>query len=230
MFDFDKKDVSVLTTELGLEDEKQMNIFLPKCYWRGNTVTLDRNGLHLNLQNVTDFVKYLILRSDTDRIAPSWSERFNKGTYKFALVEKGEELTDKVSNLEDKTRAYVIFGKMSSSAEKLRDFLYVYYLQKKDAKRPARNASLDFLKQEVGRIIEEDLKLYLEILNDQDYNTKLLIQKSVEVGALRRDRNMYSIPGQEAPIGNVEELLGYLDDPKNQTVRIKLLHQVENTK
>lgn len=229
MPEFTKEDIVLFAEELGLPDAQKLNIFVPKCYWRGKTVTLDRNGLHLNCLNVDDFVKFLILRSDSDRIAPNWSSRFDRGTYKFALVEEGEELQDKVSNLEEKKNAYILFGKMDANADKMKDFLYVYYLQKKDAKRPPKNASLNQLKEEIGRIIEDDLRTYLNILNDDYYNLKLLIQKSVEIGALRRDKHLYSLPGADKPIGVLEDLLSHLDDPKNQDVRMKLMHQVENS-
>lgn len=225
--EFTKEDVVLLAEELGLEDAKALNLYTHKCYWRGRTVNIDRNGLHLKLENVEDLVKFLILRSDSDRISPNWTDRFDKGTYKFALVEEGEELNDKVSTLEEKKNAYILFGKMDSNNDKMKDFLYVYYLTKKDAKKPPRNATNSQLKEEIGRIIEDDLKTYLAILNDDYYTLKLLIQKATEVGALRRDRHLYSLPGSDKPIGVLEDLISYLDDPKNQDVRMKLAHQIE---
>jgi hypothetical protein len=229
MPEFTVEDIKLLAEELGLEDVKKLNIHTPKCYWRGRTVQLDRNGLHLNLERVEDLIKYLILRADTERISPNWTERFDRGTYKFAIVEEGEELQDKVSSLEDKKNAYILFGKMDASVDKMKDFLYVYYLAKKDAKRPPKNATLDQLKNEIGRIIEDDLRTYIGILNDDYYILKLLIQKSVEIGALRRDKHLYSFPGADKPVGVLEDLISFLDDPKNQDARMKLMHQVDNT-
>jgi hypothetical protein len=226
--EFTAEDVKLFAQELGLEDGLKLNIHVPKSYWRGRTVTIDRNGLHLDLSKIEDLVKFLVLRADTERISRTWGERFDRGTYKFALVEEGEELLDKVSNLEEKKNAYILFGKMDSSIDKMKDFLYVYYLQKKDAKKPPRNATIDQLKNEIGKIIEDDMKTYLFILQDDYYTLKLLIQKANEIGALRRDRSIYSLPGSDKPIGVLEDLIEYLDDPKNQDVRMKLLHQVEN--
>jgi hypothetical protein len=228
--EFTAEDVETFAQELGLENALKLNIHVPKCYWRGRTVMIDRNGLHLDLSKVEDLVKFLVLRADTERISRTWGERFDRGTYKFALVEEGEELLDKVSNLEEKKNAYILFGKMDASSDKMKDFLYVYYLQKKDAKKPPRNATIDQLKSEIGKIIEDDMKTYLFILQDDYYTLKLLIQKANEIGALRRDRSIYSLPGSDKPIGVLEDLIEYLDDPKNQDVRMKLLHQVENVK
>ena len=225
---FTLEDRAAFAEELGLQDVLSLNTHTKKNYWRGNTVFLDRNGLFLDCSIPMDFVKFLILKSDTENIAPNWNERFDKGTYKFALCEEGEELHDKVSNLEDKKNAYIYLSKMDKSVDKMKDFLYVYYITKKDAKRPPVSASVDWFKQELGRIIEDDLQTYLGIANDKEYNIKLLIQKSVEIGALTRDRHNYSLPGADRPIGVLEDLISFLDDPKNQEVRIKLVHQIEN--
>lgn len=224
------EDRQLFADELGLEGVQSLNVHVQKNYWRGNTVFLDRNGLHLDLQKTEDFVQFLILRSDTERISPNWALRFERGTFKFALCEEGEELQDKVSNLEEKAKAFEHFNKMKTSAEKMKDLLYVYYLTKKDAKRPPKTGDVDWLKQEIGRIIEDDLRIFLEILDDPNYSLKLLIQKSVEVGALLRNKHSYSLPGADRPIGVIEDVIEYLDDERNQDVRMKLMHQTDTTK
>lgn len=227
---FTNDDKTILVNDLGIGDLQQFNIHVKGSYWRGKTVSLDRNGLFLNLSKSEDLIKYLILRSDSERIAPSWNERFNKGTYKFALVEEGEEVQDKVSNLEEKKNAYLYFNKMDSNISKMKDFLFVYYLTKKDAKRPPNDATIEWLKNEIGRIIEDDLKIFLSIISDVDYTIKLLIQKSVSIGALNRDKHNYSFPGADRPVGTIEDLIEHLDDEKNQDAKMKLMHQVDNAK
>lgn len=226
---FTQEDIQLLANELGLPDDKVLNVHFPKGFWRRNTVKLDRNGKYLALSETQDLVTFLILKSNTEIIAPNWSERFSKGTYKFALVEEGEELVDKVSNLEDKKNAYIHLDKMDHSLDKMSDFLYVYYLTKKDAKRPPTNATLDWFKNELGRIIETDLYTFNSILSDKDYLVKLLIQKSIKVGAILRDKHNYTLAGGDQPIGNIEDLIAYLDDDRNQDAKMKLLHQIEKS-
>jgi len=229
--DFTQADLEFLRDELGLENIRDLNPNTPKGFWMReaeSTVKLDRNGKHLDLSQTRDFIEYLVLRSNSHLISPNWASRFDNGEFMFALVEEGEEMVDKVSNLEEKKAAYKYLGEIDHSAEKMTDFLHVYYLNKKEAKRPPRNAAVDWLKSELGKIIESDLKVFNEILSDKDYNLKLLIQRSVETGALLKDRHYYALPGADEPIGVLEDLIFYLDDPKNQTVRIKLMHHVES--
>jgi hypothetical protein len=223
------EDRKTLAIELGLETAEIFNVYSPKNFWRGRTVNLNRNGLHLDCSRVEHFIDYLILASDSDRISPTWDERFDKGTYKFAIVGEGQEIVEKVTRTEDMKQAYKAFGRMDSSADKMKDFLFVYYLHKKKAKRPPRDASVDWLKAEIQKIIDEDLTLFLEITSDSGYDTKLLITKSVDSGALTRERHQYFIPGDEKPIGTLAEIIDFLDDDRNQEVKMKLIHHVENT-
>jgi len=223
-----EKDKLAFVQEIGLSDIQSLNVHVQKNFWRGNTVFLDRNGLHLNLENPEHLVKFLILRSDTTRIAPNWVSRFNKGTYKFALCEEGEELREEVSNLEDKKNAYLYFSEIDHSIVKMTDFLYVYYLSAKGAKRPPRTANADWLKKELGRIIDDDLSTFIAILGDDNYKVKLLIQRSVEVGALLLDKHYYRLPGSDHPIGVLQDLINFLGDTKNQEVYMKLSAHIQN--
>jgi len=219
-----------LADELGLESVRDLNQNTPKGFWMReaeSTVKMDKRGKYLNLNDTRDFVEYLVLRSCSHLIAPSWSKRFDDGEYMFALVEDGEEIIDKVSNLEEQKKAFAYLDKIDSSTEKMTDFLYVYYLTKKEAKKPPRNGKVDWLKAEVGKIIDSDLGIFLAILDDPDYNLKLLIQRSVDSGALLKDKHRYTFPGADSSVGNLEELIAFLDDEKNQTERMKLMKHVE---
>ena len=118
---------------------------------------------------------------------------------------------------------------MDSSAEKMKDFLFVYYLQRKEAKRPPRDAGVDWLKAEIQKVVDTDLTMFLEINSDEKYDTKLLIIKSVESGALKRERHQYFIPGDEKPIGTIDQMIAFLDDDRNQEVKMKMLVHVDNT-
>lgn len=227
--DFTDEDKAKFAYDVGIDITK-LNVHVKKNYWVGNTVTLDKNGLVLELSNDVDFVKYLILRSDIDRIAPDWKNRFEKGTYKFAIVAEGEEIEEKVTKVEDVKRAYKLYGGIDYSVTKMKDFLYVYYLNKKDSKRPPRDASIEWLKAELGKIIEEDLQLFLEILEDRLYDTKLLIQKAANCGALLRKKYLYFAPGADKPIGVLDEVIEFIRDSRNQDFEMKLIQQVENTK
>lgn len=227
---FTKNDRELLAKDLGLEDDREFNVHSKKNYWRGNTVNVNRDGLNLDLSLLSDFVQYLILKAASEQVSPTWADRFDKGTCKFAIVEQGEEIKSEVLKIDDKKKAFKLFDRIDHSVEKMKDFLYVYYLHKKEyhSKRPPTDASLEWLKKEVGGILEDDLHVFLQILSDKRYDVKLLVQKAVNCGALLRDRHLYFVPGADKPIGVLEELIDYIDDPRNQEFEMKLMQQIEN--
>ena len=104
----------------------------------------------------------------------------------------------------------------------------VYYLKNKVAKKPPITATTDWLKREIGKIVEDNTDLFIEILDDVDYDLKILIQKAVSVGAIHRVRHEYTFPGADKPVGVLQELLDFLNDDRNQDDKMKLIYQVEN--
>ena len=215
--------------ELGLKDADSLNINKrgKENYWINRPVIIDRNGLVLNLSNIVDFINFKILEVNNEYIAPSWTERYNRGTYKFALVEEDEEA--KLANLkiDTKKEAYILFGKIDGSVKKLSDFLWIYYLTNKQAQRPPNNPSLEYLKQAVGRIIEEKPGEFMSILSDPNFETKSLIQKSINIGLIHRDGQMFKIFGEDTSMNTLDGLINYLLDERNNNIRISLIGKIE---
>ena len=137
-----------LAKRVGLEDGADFNIYKKDSenYWVNNEVTLTRDGLLLDLSRPDEFIKWCILRSDTDKIAPSWEKSLDKGTYEFALMEEDEESASKIGKADKMKEVYRLLGRLESSESKMRDFLWVYYLNYKDAHKPPKQATQEFLK------------------------------------------------------------------------------------
>jgi hypothetical protein len=96
-------------------------------YWKNFIVTLDKSVMQLNLNSPMDYIRWKVLLTNKDTIAPSEAEAFNKGTYKFKIVEEGAIEEAKAKKVATKKDAYMLFGKIMDSSTKLRNFLNVYY-------------------------------------------------------------------------------------------------------
>lgn len=216
--------------ELGLKDVDALNVMKPhkENYWINKAVQLDKNGLFLDLSNINDFINFKILEVNTDEIAPSWEERYNKGTYKFALVFEDEEAKLSNSRIDTKKEAWMLFGKIDGSVKKLSDFLWIYYLTNKDGKRLPNNPSLEYLKSEVGRLIEERPGEFMSILSDPNFETKALVQKAINIGLIQRDGNMFKVFGEPSSSNTLEGLIHYLLDERNNNIRISLLGKIDD--
>jgi len=231
LWDLTQEQLTEVTTQLGFKNNDALNVNKPnkENYWINRPVILDRYGKHLYLSNISDFIAYRILKVNTDYIAPSYEERYNKGTYKFALVSENEESKLKISKVDIKKEAWMLFGKIDGSARKMADFLWIYFLLNvdKEAKRPPNNPSIEYCKAEVGRIIDEKVGMFLQIMTDPEFETKALIQRGINNGLIHRDGMTFTVFGETSSKSNLEGLIGYLKDERNNNIRLSLIGKLQ---
>lgn len=216
-----------LARRLGLENASSFNVYRKDNYWRKFEIPIDKNGRVLNLSDPYDYVIYRVLQCNTDWIAPSWAMRFMKGTYKFALEHESDKIRTESDDVSNKERAYLALNKMGNSRTLMSDFLWAYYLQVREARRPPVEAPLDWLKNEIGKIIDSNIGMFLSIIEDPDYPYKVLIVKSLNVGALTRDGDKYRFPGGEFSIGTLDQMVAHLKDDRYQDDYLKLKTKIE---
>lgn len=199
-------------------------------YWTNFRVKLDKNVLQLNLSDPMDYIRYKVLTVNTDIIAPSSKEKYAKGTYRFAIVEEDYQHEERVKAASEKKTAYKFFGKIDNSPTKMKDFLNVYYTQKPGGKQVPPNAKKEFLIAEIEKLIEVDLLGFLKLVDDKDYDKKVLIFTAQRAGALVREGMTFKIP-EGATIGdNLQEVIAFFDNPANSEEVIKLKARIENSK
>lgn len=221
--------LDLVARKMGLEGREDLNVNKRENnFWNRFEVVLTRDGAFYDLSDVVQFLKWAVLRSDIDKIAPSWNERFDRGTYEFALVEEGEEDNQKLSRGEKQKEAWRLCGKLEATEAGMRDFLWVYYLNYKDAQKPPKQATQEFLRTQVYDIVENFTDRFLELASDPDYQTKLLVQKALSVKAVALRKGKYYIGDSTDAVGNLNELVEFLDDDRNQEDRLKIMQLTQN--
>jgi hypothetical protein len=186
-------------------------------YWERMEIVLDKNGVTLDLSNPMDYIRYAILRANKHLIAPTLSEALKKASYKFALVKDEEKHVSKVKSADKNKEAWMEFGKISDSPERMMNFLKVY------GKNVAKNSKRDFLVGQISDIIEIDIDGFLKVITDENYSIKCFIHTCIDKGVvIREGKTNYYIPSLEAKFNNLFELINYLNNIENQESYLRL--------
>ena len=144
-----------------------------------------------------------------------------KKEYKFALVEEGEQILGEVTKANKNQEAYKFLTEIENSAERMTDFLKVY------GKRPAPNSKKDFLKSELQKLIESSIDEFLKVARDKDFEMKIFIDNCLEIGALLKDKNKYSLPGGDIIGISLDDSVAYLRNKKFSDVLATLKAKLE---
>jgi hypothetical protein len=220
---FESKEAGLSLSKGDLSIYKKDNNF-----WKNFIVTLDKNVMQLNLNNPMDYIRWKVLLTNKDIIAPSEKEKFSKGTYKFAITEEGAMEEAKAKKALSTKDAYMAFGKIADSATKMRDFLNVYFFTRKGGKAIAPNAKLEFLVGETEKVLEKDVKGFIDTLGDKDYDVKVLIYQALKARAITREGLVYKTTEGESIGDNLEEAIAYFSNPINNEEIFKIKARIEN--
>ena len=221
---------------LGNVDLNCNNYKKENCYWYNYGLTVIKSpevieiGHRLIGSNPEDALAIKVLRTCKNLVAPSWEERFNKGTYKWVLVPEDYEEEKAGIEIDIQKKIWMHLGSIDSSTTKMQDFLSIYYAGKGKTKKVPADASKEFLVKELSLIIAEDTEGYIKVVDDKDFEMKVFINKSIDKGTIVKFGAVtYNIVGYE-PEYTYLELVSYLKELKKRTdpLWIKLNGQLED--
>ena len=188
---------------------------------------LMHEGYIFNLSDPLDNLRYRVTRLQA-MVAPGWDQRLNRGEYRFALVEEGYAEEKENTQTNKTIEAYTYLGSIQNSVREMKDFLGVYYLEKKEMKFVPEDADKDWLRKEIKKIIETELDLSLKIIDDPNSKIKNFILKAMRSGAITKEaRNKYNVPGEGVSY-TYEELVDYLTKAEEIKADVYLKIEAQN--
>lgn len=215
-----------------LEKVTDLNLSVYGDFWKNFYVSLFKEDASnkLDLSEPIDYIASRILLSLKNDIAPSWKERNMKQTYQFAITRSDEEFKEKKVKLDTKKLAYKLYGKIEDDKEKLIGILKLLSNQPISS-----DSKLVWIQGKVEEYVDTMPSQFLDIIQDSSFDTKVLINKGVGTGVIKRNSNKYStIDGLElceaGSIPSFDNAVKYLEEPKNQEVRLLLEARINNTK
>lgn len=166
-------------------------------------------GYTFHLNDPLDNLRWRVMKLQSI-VAPSWEERYKRGEYRFALVDEGYEAETEQTTTNKTIEAYTYLGSVQNSISQMKDFMGVYYLEKKEMKFVPEDADKEWLRKEIKKVIEQELELSLKIINDPSSKIKNFILQGLRAGAIiKTARNKYDVPGEGVSY-TYEELVDYL--------------------
>ena len=206
--------------------EGTLSVFSPECYWNTFKVKLSKEPFKLNLSDDLDYLKWAFLKAQTDLIAPTWESRYDKGHYKYAIRDIGEEENQKAINVNKKFVVYDHIGKIRENYGKLLNVLKLYNLSKNIIKKYT-NATHNALVVELDNISSQDIEGLYKIFEDPKFELKLFIYSAIDCGAIKRlDAYEYSIIDVDTPM-LMRDIVEFLEAAKNQLVKAKITTKIE---
>ena len=241
--------VNVLTNEekecleeaMGLEHNALSIYKTPaeKNFWSNanpagmSSVTLRKRDNVFNLANPSDYIAVKILLANKDKICPSmeeWQAR-PKETYEFVILREGEERAASQNNTDATIQAVMKLGKIAEDKDVLK--LVVETMM---GKKYSEHVTSEWLQTQALDMIKsgaKNAKMFLNIVNDDYLDNKVLIRKCIAKGIVADRGNFLYIKdgnqpmcgdGEEPTINNAAKWLG---KPKNQEVLFSLQAKVK---
>jgi len=212
--------------ELGIE-AGDLSIHKEKNFWSKFKIELTKEPFILDLSDPMDYLRYTFLKAQKDIVAPTWKERLDKGTYRFAVRDFEVETSDNVKKIAKEKEVNRYFYKIENDEHKLRALLKMYLYSKNMKKKVPSDVNINYLTSEVYDIIKNDIDRVYDIVTDKSFETKLLIYESIDNGKIEKiSGSEYRIVGEEDVL-NMKELISFLEDKKNQPTKIKLVVESE---
>lgn len=202
-------------------------------YWDNYYVTVGKDGITLDLSNPEDYIKYKVLLANSDEIAPSLENLQDrpKQTYRFVMVEEGDEARLENDKMDATMASYAEFKKISSDNDTMRILVELI-----DLRPYAQNTKSDFLRSRINQLIQADPKGFLKNITDPYLHSKVLIRRATELGALfvrndcyhlKADGTSLSDLGQDATLSVASR---WLNMPSHQDIKAILEATVDKAR
>lgn len=217
-------------TEVLQLDSKELSVYTANSFLRLQNIRLGKDPVKLDLSQPDDFIKYKILLTNTDKVAPSVKDVKKKGTYKYYIEREADVTSVNKEKGDINKTAWKEYGKMEENKGKLAAFLKVYSrVMGQPAKKIDKSTKLDFLQGQVSAIIEANTKQFAEIVDNPNYDTILLIAEAVEKGIIVAKGTNYFLKGGTDKLGSsLIETVSYLNNAMNQELKLTIEQQIKD--
>lgn len=199
-------------------------------YWDNYQVRLTKQDNYLDLSVPDDYIKYKVLKANSNFIADSLETLQDKpkATYQFVMIREGEQESQESEKMSATMKCYMEYGRIKEDRDTLRCIIELI-----DGRPVASNSKLEFLQGKINNLIQADSKLFLKIITDPLLSTKVLISKAIEAGVISKKGDQLYLRSDNSPLCDHNEdptlnvAARYLNLPKNQELKLSIEAKVK---
>ena len=208
------------------QKEGSLNLYKFKVtepnFWGTFTLRIPKEGVELDLNNPSDALMYRVLQVN-DKFAKNKAESgVAEKEYLIVNEEEEKEFESVLAQKKDKANDYM--HEIKNSKTKMLNILKLL------SKKPDANASKDWLKAELYKIIDEvtvnkgqaGIDKFIEAMEDPLAETKLFVLDAISKGDIKKDAIGYKVEASNTFVGrNYAEVIRYFldEDPKVQELK-----------
>jgi hypothetical protein len=188
-------------------------------FWIEYRVVMTDRAIEIDTSTPKGELDYLFLKGHK-RVANSVNETSEWPLADYVIYDLEQDA--KKENVKTKVvkNAYLKFSKMTVT--EMKDVL-------KLMGRKVNDVSGEFIENELSKCIQDNPADFLAIVEDKHLKTRVLVEDLVSIKALRKVGSHFLF-GDE-PIGHdLESTILYLEDPKNQNVKLTLVNKLTASK
>lgn len=207
-----------LKKDLNLHNKKEDNFWYTDNL---SKITITKDGLELDLSHPVDALRYKILLANKNLIAVDKASAEKIPTFEFYIEDAEVQQSLEAEFANTKMDAYGLFHSMKDNQNKLANFLKV-------AGRGVNSqATLQWVRGEVYKMLEENPSNFLLIAQDPLFEEKAFVYDALKAGALvRKGRDEFALD-TGTPIGSMNSTIAYLNKPENSALYNVLRERVE---
>lgn len=182
---------------LSVYNKKENNFWSDANVGGISSVTLGKHDTFLDLSNPADYIRYKIAIANKDYVASSMEElqEHPKATYQFVVLRADDETRSAKQNMSNTMLSYKEFGKIEHDEDAMRFVILTITGNELDYK-----TSEEYLQTKINELIQSDPKLFLKVIQDELFSTKVLLRQAVQAGVVMRRGDFYYNKATNTPL------------------------------
>lgn len=215
-------------------DSNALSVYKPEDnYWDNYKVELTKEGLHLDLSDPEDYIKYKVLLANNDFVAASVQERIErpKESYRYEIVRESEETNLENIKMDLMMSSYKEFGKIEEDFDTLRVLIELL-----DVRPYSQTTKIEFLRSRANMLIQDNPKKFYQYITDPLLHSKVIIRRATELGKIAKKGDYYYLSSDGTPLCDagqnptLDMAAQYINLPSKQDIKFLLESEINNNR